>query len=130
MCPEAAIDPMAIVPKGGRGIKSAGHVAGGRRGLCFARFGTQRPPWIYPMANFAENHLADRPKDASFPEGYQGIKSAGDVARRPRGNLSARVCARRLPTLREDRHGLILWRIWTRRIQSRLRPKAVKGIIH
>ena len=93
MCPKAAIDPMAIVPKGSRGIKSAGHVAGGRRGLSFARFGARRPPWIYPMANFAESHLADRPKDASFPEGYQGIKSAGDVARRPRGNLSARVGA-------------------------------------
>ena len=123
------MDPMAIVPKGGRGINSAGHVARGRRGFCFPRFGARRTPWVYPMANFAESHLADRPKDASFPEGYQGIKSAGYVAQRPRGNLSARVCARRLPTLREDRHGLMIWRIWTRRTQLRLRPKAAKGII-
>ena len=73
------MNPLAIVPKGGRGINSSSHVAGGRRGLCFARFSSRRTPWMYPMAislKVSIGELACRKACGSSPGGCQSFRKA------------------------------------------------------
>ena len=61
----------------------------------------------FPLVNLpAERHVAVRPKAANRFEGCQWIKSIHDFARRPRGDLPARVGARRLPVCPKAAVGL------------------------